>query len=57
MELQKLAETVLYQLECFRVLQELDEGWSAQDPAAVKFLTSLYATRSVQWRLLATSSG
>jgi hypothetical protein len=48
-ELRKLAETVLLELECFWVLQELDERLRSDDRTAVALLENLYARRSVSW--------
>lgn len=52
MKLMKLAETVLLQLECFWVLQEIDEGVRTEQPGALSFLDSVYARRPVGWREL-----
>jgi hypothetical protein len=49
MELRKLAETVLLELECFWVLQELDEGWRTHDRTAVAHVEKLYAVGPVSW--------
>lgn len=52
MNLQKLAETVIYQIELFWVLQELDEAIRKNNAAAVTFLDEIYSHRSVQWQHL-----
>lgn len=52
MDLRKLAETVLLQLECFWVLQELDHASDSGDRLVSEFLDTLYAGRSVSWRSL-----
>lgn len=49
MDSNKLAETVLLQLECFWILQELDHGWRSKDPSAVAFLNGAYEGRQVKW--------
>lgn len=49
MNLQKLAETVLYQVEHFWLLQELDEACRAKDRVAVAFLDKAYSHRRVRW--------
>ena len=49
MNLQKLAETVLYQIEHFWVLQEIDEACRSKDDATIAFLDRIYAHRRVQW--------
>lgn len=47
MKCDKLAETVLLQLEHFFVLQEIDEAWRHRDTAATKFLDRIYKERAV----------
>jgi len=51
-EISKLTETVLLQLECFWILQELDEGCRQKDPLATSLMDNLYANRPVGWQKL-----
>lgn len=50
MERMKLAETVLLNLECLWVLQELDELWRSRDAGACELLNGLYERRPVGWQ-------
>ena len=52
MHLTKLAETVLLQLECFWVLQEIDHLCSKEDPVALQVMDRIYSDRPVTWRAL-----
>ena len=45
----KLAETVLTQLECFYVLQELDEAFRKRTPSARQFTSKIYSNRPVNY--------
>ncbi len=52
MNSQKLAETVLYQIEHFWLLQEIDEAVLENDSATVSALDKIYSHRSVRWQNL-----
>ncbi len=49
MDLVKLAETVLLNMECFWVLQELDEAYGSEDVSAGTFLQNRYIRRPVEY--------
>jgi hypothetical protein len=49
MDDQKLAETVLLQLECFYVIQELDEAFRVRKQSARTFLAKIYSRRPVKF--------
>lgn len=50
MNLLQLTETVLLQIECFWVLQELDEGLRVDDGIIVAAVERIYRGRQVSWR-------
>jgi hypothetical protein len=49
MELRKLAETVLLQVECLWLLQEIDERWSRKDRNIQPVLAEIYENRRVRF--------